>query len=350
MAVDVVTEVCLSFNFKWLTLFSCMKAGFQIRGSSMNFVIFSILAVIWGCSFIAIKFSIAVLPPFFAAGMRVFIGVMPPLVIALYRRSDWPRTRALWGHALGLGMVSMGLPWALLFWGEQYVSSALASILNSTVPIFVAVLAVFFLRGQEHSNWIKISGVALGFAGVLVIFAPDLSFSNFTQNNMSLFGMGAIMLMSVSYAVNFIWLKRVQHLMDWFVLLSLQGISATAFLFTLSMLFETIDVQSLLQHPGFTKAVASLFYLGLLSTFLGWLLAMVLLKRLGALGAGAVTYAAPLVAIFADWFYYGTWPTSPQLIGAALIFFGLALINWLSRYGMVKGLDRKTNTSKSRAA
>ncbi len=304
----------------------------------MNLVLFLLLALIWGGSFLAIKLVVEVWPVFAAAATRVWIATLVAVFFVIWQQRTWPRQFKVWFAFLGLGILGMGLPWALLFWGQQHVAPALSSILNSSVPIFVVLLSAILLRRVELLSWQKCLGVGVGFVGIFVIFYPALGPVPgllVFKSDETLLAMVAILCMAISYAAHIVLLKRMGGVITMVETLAIQGIGAFVFLLLISLAFETYRWPPLWSVDSL-KAILSLLYLGILSTYLGWRLFFRLIDSIGAVRAGAVTFLVPLVAIVLDLFYYGVWPRWNQMGGTALIFFGLSMIHYqgLSRHSL----------------
>ncbi len=111
-------------------------------------------------------------------------------------RQELPRSRRMYGHLLVMSVINIVLPFTLITVGEQSIDSALASILNATVPLGVIVIAPFFLP-DERITPARIAGLAVGFAGVILLVAPDLV--NLGDSDLT----GELLLLgsSLSYAV-----------------------------------------------------------------------------------------------------------------------------------------------------
>ncbi len=289
----------------------------------MNLLFFTLLVLFWGGSFIAIRFSVEAFPPFAAAAVRTSIATIFFLCVIWIQRLEW---RGNWKTAFRvstIGLLNFTIPWACLFWGEQSVNPALASILNSTVPLFVLLFS-WWLLSDEPLTALKLAGVLLGFFGILFIFYPALSQVTLMEESMP--GMLAIIVMAVSYALGTIAFKRSVGLVPNRWNLALQGMMGSLSLIFLSWMTESLEwVGGLAQ---ISKASMSLVYLGVFSTAIAWLMFSHLIRNWGALRASAVTYLVPMVAILLDWLYYGEWPAINALIGAALILSGVGLIHF----------------------
>ncbi|MFH1016910.1 MAG: DMT family transporter [Pseudomonadota bacterium] len=285
----------------------------------MALFFFLLLTLFWGCSFIAIRFSLEGFPPFVAAGLRILIATLFFCALVVARRTPSGSAKGAIWRLIGVGILNFAFPWACLFWGEQTVSPALASILNSTMPIWV-LLCAWMLLPDEPPTWLKGVGVAIGFLGISLVFAPGL------EGGENIAGMAVILLMAVSYALGAVLTRKIALAIDIRWSLIIQGTASALLLFALSVPTEGLGwTSSIWQNP---KAIWGILYLGVFSTALAWLMYFRLIRDWGALRASSVTYAMPFVSIAADWLYFRKIPSHTQLAGAGAILSGLSLIHW----------------------
>jgi drug/metabolite transporter (DMT)-like permease len=137
-------------------------------------LVWLLLCLIWGSTWLFIKLGLSDLPPFTFAGLRFVIGSAILFVIIKARGISLPRNRTDWVLLATTGVLSFSLNYGLLFWGEQYISSGLAALLQATIPVFGLVIAHFYLPNEQLTP-VKIFGVVMGVAGVGVIFSNQLS-------------------------------------------------------------------------------------------------------------------------------------------------------------------------------
>lgn len=284
----------------------------------MHIISFCLVTLFWGGSFLGIKIAVNALPPFYSAFLRVLTAF---LIISLYlllkeRKIERP---AVWRQAMGSGFFLMGIPWIFLFWGETHVSAALAAILNGTVPFFTALL-IPWVTPQDRLTPQKISGVALGFLGILVIFGPEISFDFSNQ----FLGMLAVLGMALCYAIGVVWMRKISRHIRNPVSLFYQSLGGALVLLPATLLFEMPQNPNL--TPGWPPYLA-IFYLGIFSTALAWILFFGLVKNLGSIQASATTYCIPLIAILLDWIWWGKWAAPHQALGTAVILMGVFLIH-----------------------
>src|SRR5215217_1487342 len=137
-------------------------------------LVWLILCCIWGSTWLFIKLGLADLPPLTFAGIRFVIACTILFAIISIKRLQLPKSRSDWILLAVTGVLSFSLNYGLLFWGEQFISSGLAALLQATIPAFGLVFAHFHLAG-ERLSWARMGGVVLGVFGVGVVFSNQLA-------------------------------------------------------------------------------------------------------------------------------------------------------------------------------
>lgn len=288
--------------------------------AAMNVLYFILLSLFWGGSFIGIKFAIEGYHPFLAAAIRILIAlIIAAAYIAVKKVKFPPRRIAL--KATFAGFIGLGLPWLLLFWGEQYVEPALASIINATTPLFTILFAIFLLkRDEEPITWNRMMGIVLGFIGIFVIFGPYVG----THSYKSVMGLLAIVGMALFYGLSIVVLKSVTAQAGNMIILFYECIGGALIVVPVTIVAGFRE-PLLTGEPLLVPSIA-LLYLGIFSSAIAMMLFYSLMRSAGSLLASAVTYTAPIVAITLDWLILGEWIGSQALFGALIIFAGLRLI------------------------
>ena len=147
--------------------------GDPAQGRTRNLLMLLVLGALWGSSYLFIKIGVGEIPALTLVAGRLLLAAAIMWLLLLVTGQAVPRGRALWGSYAVMGFLSGLLPFSLIAWSEQYISSGLAALLQSTMPIFTVILAHFLVDGEGMTP-VKILGVGLGFAGVLVLMLPDL--------------------------------------------------------------------------------------------------------------------------------------------------------------------------------
>ncbi|MFI5346843.1 MAG: DMT family transporter [Elusimicrobiota bacterium] len=290
---------------------------------TLDILLFGLLAAFWGGSFVAIKFAVLVFPPAFSAMLRVAVAVAVLGAMFRWQGRDLkvPIATRRWMWLAGL--FAQGLPFALLFWGEKKISPGLAGIINGTVPIWAFVLGFVAGTGERFTAR-KTAGLLLGFVGIGVICSPMLSFSG-TRDE--ILGTGAVLLMAVCYGVGTLLTKKLLSgsKADFRANIFHQHCASLVFLFAVSFGAETWpSFHSVATSPA---AVVSILYLGIFSTAAAFMIYFHLIREWGAVRASAVTYVAPIIAVFWDYVFFRNVPDSFEIVGVLAVLSGVVLLH-----------------------
>ena len=139
---------------------------------SLEIGLLALLALLWGSSYLFIKIAVTEIPPVTLVAMRVGVAALFLTAIVFRRGERFPRDGATWSRLLIHSFFNSLGAWTVLAWGQQYVDSGLASVLNSTSPVFVFLITACFTR-HEATGWIRFAGACLGLFGVLLIVGPE---------------------------------------------------------------------------------------------------------------------------------------------------------------------------------
>jgi drug/metabolite transporter (DMT)-like permease len=286
-----------------------------------------ILALIWGASFLFIKVGLnGGMSPLLVATMRLVFGATLLWCVVLLRRlfapgsfkKPIPNDRATWGKLLFIGLVNNAIPFGLIAWGEQRISSGLASVFNSTMPLFTVIFA-HMLTHDDRITPLKALGVGIGFVGVGVTIAP--SAGDLTGE---LLGCLAVIVASASYAIATVYIKKnLTGATDPIATGASQLVMGLVWLLPLALV--TGAMSNLSTIPG--ESILAVSILGLLGTGIAYLIYYLLIQRTKASQMSLVTYLLPITALI-----YGAWflkePISIySLAGFTLIVAGIVLVN-----------------------
>jgi drug/metabolite transporter (DMT)-like permease len=222
------------------------------------------------------------------------------------------------------GFFAMALPWYLLFWGERFISPALAGIINGTVPLWVILLNFFYNRKSQRPTPAQIMGLMLGFFGVATIFAPKLKVSYSSQE---FFGIVAVTLMAISYAVSGRLTSRIlsgESKVSPFANIFHQILSSFVLVSIGAVLLESPWKQSFSDY----RSVVSVIYLGIGSSALAYFLIYRLIPIWGLVRASTANYIVPIFSILFQILIYKETPSLSELSGVSLIISGLFLANF----------------------
>lgn len=121
-----------------------------------------VLAVLWGSSYLFIKIAIAEIPPFTLIAMRVSIAALFLIAVMFWRKERLPTDARTWRRLFVQAFLNSIAAWTVLAWGQQFIDSGLASVLNSTSPIFVFIITIAFTRHEPVGKFKLLGGNAWG--------------------------------------------------------------------------------------------------------------------------------------------------------------------------------------------
>ena len=277
---------------------------------------FIIISIIWGSTWLAIKIGLDSVPPFFAVALRFSLAMAIIWFIQKMRGERLPVDRTSISLYVTLAVLSFSFPFALVYWGEQYIGSGLASILFAVYPFVVATGSHFFLP-NERLNLLKISGITLGFIGILIIFWADIH-----VGEKSTLGMVAVLASTLMQGTSLIIVKRLSKNISP-ASMSLGGmIFGVGIMYCLAFTRENISAITL-----DAKGVGSILYLGAFGTVVTFLIYYWLLKRVEAVYLSLVTLVTPVLAVILGtlWLHEALAPR--VFTGAGLILLGILIAN-----------------------
>jgi drug/metabolite transporter (DMT)-like permease len=240
------------------------------------------------------------------------------VVVILIQRVAWPRTFKAWFPLLLLGITNVAIPFFLISWGEKFIDSAVASVLDATVPLFTILIAHYLLQ-DDKITMPKLVGLLIGFAGVVVLMSKDLL--NASTN--SLLGQAAVILASIFYAVNSVYIRKTTEDIPGIVRSAGPLISASSVMWLATLLFERPVTM-----PQLEITWVALLWLGVFGSGLAFAMAYYLIHEIGPTRTTMVTYLFPLGGVILGVTFLNE-PLTWQLItGAVSIVLSLVVANW----------------------
>lgn len=287
------------------------------RATPFEWAIFLALGVMWGSSYLFIKLAVDDFGTFTLITLRLAIGAAFLWVMVRATRTRLPRERRIYGHLIVMSIINIAIPFTLITWAEQSVDSALAAIINATVPLFVIVIAPAFLP-EEPIRVNGILGLAIGFIGVVLIVSPGLvSADGDPLGELALLGS------SLTYAIGNVYNRRNVR--------GLKPLIPAVFQVTFGLVIVgTLAI--LLEQPWATatpdaEAWFSVIWLGILGSGVAYLAYFRLLGRWGATRTALVAYLLPVVGIVLGYLVLDE-PVGPSLLaGTVLVIAGVAIVN-----------------------
>jgi drug/metabolite transporter (DMT)-like permease len=285
-------------------------------------IVWLILCGIWGSTWLFIKIGLADLPPFTFAGIRFVLASIILTSLVLVRRARWPRTRHEWILIATVGLLQFTLNYGLVFWGEQYISSGLAAVLQSTFPVFGLVIAHLYLP-EERMTGAKVVGVLLGVFGVAVIFSDQLSIAG----HMALLGSVALVLSAFFGSYGNVLVKAYGGQIDPQILAAGQMVFGFVPLLAIGIPLEGNP----LRFHWTAKAVVCLLYLVVVGSVVAFALYYWLVRRMDVTNTMLIALVTPVVAVILGMVVLHEKLNWRLVAGGACIISGIALIVWRKR-------------------
>lgn len=280
----------------------------------------ALLALLWGSSYLFIKVAVAEIPPITLIATRVSIASVLLLAVLFWRGQSLPRDARTWAMLFVQSVFNAIAAWTLLAWGQQYVDSGLASVMNSTSPIFVFFITLLITR-HEAVSALKLAGACLGLFGVVLIVGIDA----LNGLGLQVAGQLAAIAGAVLYACAAIYGKNFSHLPAT-VTAAGTMIWATVCLVPVSLAIE----QPWTLTPSI-QAIAAALALSIACTGIALLIYFRLIKTLGSLGVASQAYLRAGIGVMLGMVFLGEQITLIVGIGLIAAILGVAAINMPSR-------------------
>ncbi|MCX7347054.1 MAG: DMT family transporter [Alphaproteobacteria bacterium] len=288
----------------------------------LDWLILALLVVAWGSSFAMTKIAVAHLDAAWIMALRLSIAA---LILVPYAWSCGETLRAptkTWRKFSLLALIGHAAPFFLITWGTQFVASGVSGLLMGAIPLFLVVLAHFFLPG-EPLTLPKSAGFLLGFAGIVVLIGPEALFT-LSLSGEELMGEAAILLACLCYAVHGIAAKRmgIEDPVK-------QTASVCLAAALMGLVFAGATNPSGL-HGVAPVAVWSVIGLGVLPTAIATLLMYHLIHRTGPSFVAYSNYLVPVYAVLLGALLLGEALNWNVALALALILLGIAVSRWQS--------------------
>jgi drug/metabolite transporter (DMT)-like permease len=274
------------------------------------------LCGIWGSTWLGIKLGLRDLPPITFAGIRFALAALLLGAIIVARRAPLPQTARDWRLLAYTGLLSITVNYALVFWGEQYISSGLAAVLSATVPLFGLPLAHRYLS-SEPLNWLKIVGVLLGVLGVSIVFSGELGIGG----PLALWASVGIIVAALATAHAGVLVKARGTHIEPSVLAGVQMAGGCVPLLLGGIALEGNP----LEFHWTPLAFASLAYLTVLGSVIAFLMYYWLIRHTAVSGVLMIPLITPLVAVLFGVMFGGETVGWHTALGGGAIIGGVAL-------------------------
>ncbi|WP_036705011.1 DMT family transporter [Paenibacillus sp. OSY-SE] len=255
----------------------------------INYLLLLGIGLIWGSQFFFVDLVINSITPITLAACKALLGTITLATLHLFsgKKERTQGQSGIWKSLIWIGVLEAVVPFILIGWGQQYINSSTASILLGTVPIFTIIFVKIFAPDEKlpFKKWIS---VIMGFGGLCLLFAPDISSISFAGNFM---GYVALLGASLSFAVSLLLIKRLPPMSSIVAMRNVLFV-ASVILLPLAFIFEDpLRVQLSWQQ------ILDVIILGVLQAGIVYMLYNILIRRTSAAFASLTNYLVPLFGI-----------------------------------------------------
>ena len=248
----------------------------------LDYLLLILLALIWASAFFNIKIATYSFGPITIAFLRVFFGAIPVLLLCYYKKIKIEAFSKDWHWFAMIGFINLVAPFFLIAYGVQSVQSNLAAILMSTTPLSSTVLGHFYTKNEKF-NFIKTTGILIGFSGILYLFSDNILIN---ENNF--FSAILILLGSTCYVIGGVLTLKISKKKN-------ENVTGSILVWAVLIL---IPIVSIVEQPWNVSprldSTISVIYLGLVSTGIAWLLRFRILVNNGLIFQSQVSYLIPI--------------------------------------------------------
>src|ERR1700726_5125934 len=286
---------------------------------------FGIIYFVWGSTFLAIRVGVREVPPLILAAMRFLVAGVVLYVWVIARGERSPSGRE-WRSACLLGMVIFVLDYGLLFWAEQRVPSGIAAVMLATIPVFMALSEIIFLRTQRLTVRLVLA-LLIGIGGVAVLMSRSLSLS-LGEVPIDRAGAVALVIAAMSWSIASA-LTRKLPLPESKVMSSGAQMLAGGIMLALTAAifgeFRGFHIQAVSRGAWFALA-----YLIVAGSIVGFTAYVWLIHHESPTKVGTYAYVNPVVAVIVGYFLGGETVGPRTLLGTLLVLVSVIVITTTS--------------------
>lgn len=280
----------------------------------MEALLFALICLIWGSTWVVIKIGLEGMPPFLGAGLRFLLATLLVGLVLAARRKRLRLTRDDKVCVLSLGLLVFWIDYAAVYWAELRISSGLTAIIFSTMPLMASLLSAYWTRSETLTGR-KVAGIAVGILGTALLFWPH-EHLGYQQT----LGMLAALGGCLSATINLVTMKKYGHNSDPFVLNFFGMGLGTACLLVMSAALE--DWHSVVWTQS---NVLAILYLSVFGSVIAFSSYYYLIKKMDATIVSLSTLIIPIVALILGRAFLGEMVTPLAVAGIVTILAGVAI-------------------------
>jgi len=299
-------------------LVAAIKRTINLPGAKL-IIAFASVYIVWGSTYLAIRFAIESIPTFLMGGSRFLISGILVYIYLRLRGREKP-TLNEWKIESFIGLLLLAMANGSVVMAEHTVPSGLAALIVATVSLWMVLLNWFWNR-TEPPNFGIISGIIIGFVGLIILVGPQ-NISGGT--NVDPFGAGLLLFASFTWAAGSVYSKTAHHPKSPMISASMQMISGGIFLLIFSALngeFSDLDLSMVSD-----KSVLSLGYLIFFGSIVGFGSYVYILRHASPAHVSTYAYVNPIIAVLLGWALADETVDKRILIAATFIILSVILI------------------------
>lgn len=281
---------------------------------------FAAVYLIWGSTYLAIRYAIETLPPFLMAAARFLTAGFILFIWATASGESIRASLSQWPRAFVIGALLLLCGNGGVTWAEKYIASGLAALLIATEPLWVVMFNWVITRKRPNTK--VIIGVLIGLAGVALLIGDGLR--QVSPSSMSLIGAAVVVLSSLAWAGGSVYSSRRPIKASTSMASGMQMLAGGSLL--LLFAFSAGDFQRLNLASASWRSLVAFIYLALFGSLVAFTAYSWLLRNVTTARAATYAYVNPVVAVLLGWFFAGEPLTARLLIAAAIIVGSVALI------------------------
>ncbi|MGW8143307.1 MAG: DMT family transporter [Anaerolineales bacterium] len=295
-----------------------------------NAFLYLITVLIWGSTWLAIKFQLGVVSPELSIAYRFGLAASILIIFSLVRRLPMRYNLKTHGFFALQGFLLFSLNYILVYLAEGYLTSGLVAIIFSLIIISNVIFGTIFLNNPIRSK--VVIGALFGLGGLAFVFWPELS--SFDLSSQKVLGMGLAFISMISASLgNVVSARNQRHALPVIQTNAYGMLYGAVFMFLLA-----IFRGSQLEFDSSASYVIALFYLAIFGSVIAFGSYLTLLGRIGLDRAAYVTVLFPIIALLLSTWFEGLQWSLIQIVGVGLVLLGNAVV--LSKNGSIKFLKR----------
>jgi len=282
---------------------------------------FAAVYLIWGSTYLAIRFTIETLPIFLSAGVRFLLAGLILYAFARVKKREPAPKQKHWGAAfISGGFLLLGGNGCIV-WAERFVPSGLAALFIAIVPLWMVLLEWWWHQTKRPSKGVFF-GIGIGFLGVWLLMAPDLFHRG--EHSINLGGALLLLLASFSWSIGSIYSRKADLPKSPFLSTAMQMIGGGVLLLLMGFLQGEYAHLHIINFSA--KSICALVYLVIFGSLVGFTAYLWLLKNAGVARTSTYAFVNPVVAIFLGWALAGEKLDAQTAVAAFFVLVAVILI------------------------